>query len=77
MSHGKADLHLGHHPMMMQAPIQADLRIAARQTLEAMYEQGLLMPVAGTDASDGTVLDVYVDILGLNDRVLRKSVKER
>lgn len=75
--HGKADLHGGSHPIIMAPPIQADLCIQALENLRDMHRRGLLLPVAGAGVPDGTVLDVYIDILGLNNRVLRSSVKER
>lgn len=73
MSHGRADLHQGMHPATMQAPLQAELRDEALDRLKAMDEQGLLVPVPGWDRHEGTTLDAYIDILGLNDRALKDS----
>lgn len=75
MSH--ADLFRGNQSVVMQAPIQADLRDQALENLKLMYEQGLLKPVAGVHPAEGSVLDIYIDILGLNDRVLRDSERLR
>lgn len=77
MSHGKADLHRGNHPVTMQAPLQADLRDKALKNLREMYGRGQLMPVTDVSPLEGTILDVYIDILGLNDRALKDSVRLR
>lgn len=59
---------------MMQAPQTSDMRIRAVSRLHDMDEQGLLQPVQGWD---GSPLDAYMDILGLNGRPLDGTQKYR
>ena len=58
----------------------------ATRRLKSMYERGLLQPVSAwintegqrlipwTDA-DGSLLDCYLDMLGLNNRVMKTSAR--
>lgn len=66
MSLKNDDLTSMNSPVLQQAPIQADLRIQAAANLELWHEAGFLPPVEGWQ--EGTALDAYMDILGLNER---------
>lgn len=62
------DIEDGMRATMMAAPTTQEQRAGAAQVLESYSDCGRLKPI---DGWPGSILDGYLDILGLNDRALK------
>lgn len=66
LKRGQDDLNRHNHPAVSQPPIGEEVRNQAFRNLCRMYKEGKLPPIAGWQPWEGSVLDAWMNLLGLD-----------